>query len=107
MNFIKIAESDNSVVKYDEVSGIYMVSIFEDGRCKYEVWFDAYEEKELPETNYCQCKRTKYKDEYWGHWIECECGYKSNTDGATYCGGCGKKIQIIGTTAEFEHFGER
>lgn len=107
MNFIKISESDNAVVRYDKNRGMYVVSIFEDGHCKYEVWFDAYEEKELPETNYCNCERTKDKDEYWGYWIECECGYKSNTDGATYCGGCGKRIRVIGTTAGFEHHGER
>lgn len=65
------------------------------------------EEQELLEANYCQCMRTEDKDEYWGYWLECECGYKSNTDGATYCGRCGKKIQIISTTAKFEHYGER
>lgn len=26
----------------------------------------------------------------------CECGYKQNTVNATFCGGCGRKIEIIG-----------
>lgn len=63
--------------------------------------------EKLLEVDYCKCMKTKDKDEYWGYWLECECGYKSNTDGATYCGGCGKKIKIIGNTTKFEHFGER
>ena len=45
----------------------------------------------------CNCLLTAYKDEYWGYWISCECGYNNNVEGAEYCGGCGKKILIIGT----------
>ena len=52
MNMIKIAESDNAVVRYDKDRGMYVVSVFEDGCCKYEIWFDAYEEKETSNTNY-------------------------------------------------------
>ena len=104
---IRITESDNFIVDYDKERSMYRVSHFEDCHFQDEFWFDAYEERELPETNYCQCKQTKDKDEYWGYWVECECGYKLNITGATYCGGCGKRIQIIGTTSEFTHYGER
>ena len=45
----------------------------------------------------CNGLKTEYQDEYWGYWIKCECGYGGNLDDAKYCGGCGKKIQIVGT----------
>ena len=50
MDLIKISESDNCVVRYDRCKGMYIVSVFEDGHCKYEIYFDAYEEKELLNT---------------------------------------------------------
>lgn len=43
-----------------------------------------------------QCYESDDKLEYWGFWIECECGYSRNTKGAKFCGGCGKKINVIG-----------
>ena len=36
--------------------------------------------------------RSKDKDEYWGYWFICECGYEYNTEEATFCGGCGRKM---------------
>lgn len=54
----------------------------------------------------CKCLKTEFKDEYWGYWVECECGFTSNVEYATYCGGCGKKIEVV-RTKTFEHFGER
>lgn len=36
--------------------------------------------------------RSKDKDEYWGYWLICDCGYEYNTEEATFCGGCGKEI---------------
>ena len=68
---------------------------------------DRFAEKiscKLKET--CRCLKTKSCDEYWGKWLECECGYTSNTTGAKYCGGCGKKIEVIGIIGEQAHFGE-
>lgn len=44
----------------------------------------------------CKCLKTEDENEYWGNWILCECGYKQNTVHATFCGGCGRKIEIIG-----------
>lgn len=36
-------------------------------------------------------------DEYYGRWILCDgCGYDYNTIKADYCGGCGRKIEIVG-----------
>ena len=63
--------------------------------------------KPIMANNSCQCLKTAYKDEYWGYWLECECGYKSNVDYAKYCGGCGKELRIIGTTKDIEHYGQR
>lgn len=60
------------------------------------------EEKEI-----CKCFKSEDKDEYWGYWLECECGYNSNVEHATYCGGCGKKIEVIGRIKNPLHFGER
>ena len=58
--------------------------------------------------NYCHCLKTQRPDEYWGHWLECECGFESNVEYAKYCGGCGKEIRIIGITKnKLEHFGQR
>ena len=46
---------------------------------------------------FCDCFKSEDKDEYWGHWIKCECGYDANTTAAKFCGGCGKKINVVGT----------
>ena len=38
-------------------------------------------------------------DEYYGEWLRCpNCGYEDNTVNATYCGGCGAKIDLEGET---------
>lgn len=47
MDVIRIVDSDDFVVDYDKSRGMYRVSIFEDGHFKDEVWFDAYEDKEV------------------------------------------------------------
>lgn len=52
----------------------------------------VYDQPKL--NKYANCTLTGY-DEYWGKWLECECGYKNNTDGAKYCGGCGKLIKVV------------
>ncbi len=57
-------------------------------------------------TETCRCLETEFYDEYWGKWLECECGYTSNTASAKYCGGCGKKIEVIGVIGKQAHFGE-
>jgi hypothetical protein len=51
-----------------------------------------------------QCHKSKEKDEYWGYWIKCECGYDMNTSGAEFCGGCGKKINVVGTMDFYPDF---
>ena len=55
---------------------------------------------------FCKCLKTDDKDEYWGYWLECECGYKGNVEYAKYCGGCGKEIREVGIV-EVEHYGQR
>ena len=50
MNLIRIAISDNFEVHYDIDRGMYRVSIFEDCHFQDEIWFDAYEEKEIQNT---------------------------------------------------------
>jgi hypothetical protein len=42
-----ISESDDFVVRYDPMRGMYQVMVFDDGNFKDEYWFDAYEETEL------------------------------------------------------------
>lgn len=38
-------------------------------------------------------------DEYYGEWLRCpNCGYGDNVVDATYCGGCGAKIDLEGET---------
>lgn len=49
MSLIRISESDDWIVDYDRERGMYRVSYFEDGHFWDEVWFDAYEEKEVKE----------------------------------------------------------
>lgn len=37
------------------------------------------------------------EEEYWGCWIVCDkCDYANNVWGADYCGGCGKRIKVVG-----------
>ena len=48
MSLIRISESDDFVVDYDKSRGMYRVTIFKDGHFWDEVWFDAYEDRELP-----------------------------------------------------------
>ena len=47
MNIIRITVNDNFSVYYDKDRGMYKVVTFEDGNYKNEIWFDAYEEKQL------------------------------------------------------------
>ena len=47
MNLIRISESEDSIVDYDKERRMYRVGIFEDGHFKDEIWFDAYQEKEV------------------------------------------------------------
>lgn len=44
---IRIARGDWFAVDYDKGRGMYRVSIFEDDHYQDELWFDAYEEKEI------------------------------------------------------------
>ena len=81
MNLIRIAISDNFEVHYDTDRGMYRVSIFEDCHFQDEIWFDAYEEKELPNTGVIGT--------YEGRPICCEtCGHtveSIHTDGQLNC----------------------
>ena len=54
MSLFPISESDDFVVHYDPMRGMYRVTVFNDGHFWDEYWFDAYEEKEYREH---------------GHWI--------------------------------------
>ena len=64
--------------------------------------------KTTMESNFCNCLKTSSEDEYWGCWLECECGYKSNVVYAKYCGGCGKEIRVVGIAKNsIEHYGQR
>ena len=48
-NFTRTCVGDDFVVDYDKSRGMYRVGIFEDYRLKNELYFDAYEEKEINE----------------------------------------------------------
>ena len=62
-SIVRIQEDDNSIVEYDRIRGMYRVSFFEDGHFQDEVWFDAYEEKELAYTDVL-ANRVEEKMEY-------------------------------------------
>ena len=62
---------------------------------QYEFAIDRIEEAPIAEEETCECLKTTYKDEYWGYWIECECG-GSSPEWSNYCNKCGKKIKIVG-----------
>lgn len=47
MSLFPISESDDFVVHYDPMKGMYRVTVFNDGHFWDEYWFDAYEEKEV------------------------------------------------------------
>ena len=47
MSLFPISESDDFVVHYDPMRGMYRVTVFNDGHFLDEYWFDAYEEKEV------------------------------------------------------------
>lgn len=47
MSLIKIDVSDDFVVDYDKERGMYRVSYFQGNHFQDEIWFDAYEEKEV------------------------------------------------------------
>lgn len=72
-NLIRIAESDDFIVDYDRSRGMYRVSVFANYHWQDELWFDAYDEKELPR-----------KTGYWidkGYEVECsECGHTCNDE---------------------------
>lgn len=47
MSLFPISESDDFVVHYDPMKGMYRVTVFNDGHFWDDYWFDAYEEKEV------------------------------------------------------------
>lgn len=47
MDVVRTHDSDDFVVDYDKSRGMYRVTIFKDGHFWDEVWFDAYEDKEV------------------------------------------------------------
>ena len=47
MSLYPISESDDFVVHYDPMKGMYRVTVFNDGHFWDEYWFDAYEDKEI------------------------------------------------------------
>lgn len=49
MSLIRICESKDFVVDYDEDRGMYRVSVFTDYHFTDEYWFDAYRETEVEE----------------------------------------------------------
>lgn len=49
MSWMRISESEDWFVDYDRERGMYRVSYFEDNHFVDECFFDAYEEKEIPE----------------------------------------------------------
>ena len=46
-DLIKISVSDDYEVDYSPSNGMYRVSLFEKGHYVDEIWFDAYEDKEI------------------------------------------------------------
>ena len=47
MSLFPVSESDDFVVHYDPMKGMYRVTVFNNGHFYDEHWFDAYEDKEL------------------------------------------------------------
>ena len=45
--FVRILESDDWIIDYDKEKRKYRVSYFEDFHFVDEIWFDAYEDKEV------------------------------------------------------------
>ena len=46
-DFIRVCESENWVVDYDEKRSMYRISYFEDNHFKDEYWFESYKDKEV------------------------------------------------------------
>ena len=59
--------------------------------------------RDLPAADVAEVRHVYRKvwgiDEYYGEWLRCpNCGYGDNVVDATYCGGCGAKIDLEGET---------
>ena len=67
---------------------------------KHPEYFGKKLEESVAKDGECNCLETDDKYEYWGYWNVCECGF-NNIEGAKYCGGCGKKINVIGVTEDY------
>lgn len=52
MRFTRILETDDWVIDYDKVNNKYRVAYFVGYNFVDEIWFDAYEEKEIPKKWY-------------------------------------------------------
>ena len=52
MSLIRIDVNDDFIVDYDKERGMYRVSYFQDNHFQDEIWFDAYEDKEIDERVY-------------------------------------------------------
>ena len=56
--FIKILELDDWIVDYCKETNRYRVSYFENNHFVDECWFDAYEDKEVKNCFFVECKLT-------------------------------------------------
>ena len=99
---------DNEKVKIELVNGCEGKSIYIDdyrvagskpwgGGNTEKVWTANKEDIISAISRTSKCYKSEDKDEYWGHWIKCECGFDLNTEGAKFCGGCGKAIKVFGS----------
>lgn len=52
MSLIRIDVNDDFIVDYDKERGMYRVSYFQDNHFQDEIWFNAYEDKEVDDGVY-------------------------------------------------------
>lgn len=106
---------ENAKVKIELVNGCEGESIYiddyrvagpkpwGDGRTE-KMWMVNKDDILQALSRFSQCYKSEDKDEYWGYWIKCACGFDLNVESAKFCSGCGKKINVLDTMDFYPKF---
>lgn len=86
MNLIRILDTDDWAVDYDQDENKYRASFFIDYHFVDEIWFDAYKEKEY----LVRCKDCKYRDlagkpPFMYYYCTCDNGLSSSVKEDGFC----------------------
>ena len=100
-DLIRISVSHDYEVDYSPSNGMYRVSLFEKGHYVDEVWFDAYEDKEVKDKEIALPVKRLSPLAFWvgicprcGEMISYNFGDSDRNNRKQYCWRCGQLVEF-------------